>query len=111
MLTRRASMDIGRSLNAFSREARSVIAGSRGFFLRAFSYAGDSSALSARLTVKEVRDRLGTERAKGHRDIPRNMSLRSPFRMHVRGFRSWLFKNLATAKASGFGGPGVTGCG
>ena len=41
---------MGRSLNAFSREARSVIAGSSGFLLRAFSYAGDCRARRARLT-------------------------------------------------------------
>jgi hypothetical protein len=34
-------MDMGRSLKAFSREARSVISGRAGFFLLAFSYAGD----------------------------------------------------------------------
>ena len=28
--------------------------------------------------------------------------------MHVRGFRSWDCRNLATARASGFGGPGWT---
>jgi hypothetical protein len=43
--------------------------------------------------------------------LPLNISFRCPFKIHVRGFRSWLFRNLATARASGFGGPGVIGCG
>jgi hypothetical protein len=45
------------------------------------------------------------------RFLPLNISLRCPFKIHVRGFRSWLFRNFATARASGFGGPGVMGCG
>lgn len=44
-------MDMGRSLKAFSREGRSVISGSAGFFLRAFSYAGDCSARRALFTI------------------------------------------------------------
>lgn len=42
---------MGKSLKAFSREGRSVISGSAGFFLRAFSYAGDCSARRALFTV------------------------------------------------------------
>lgn len=37
---------------------------------------------------------------------PLNISLRWPFKIHVRGFKSWVFRNLARARASGFGGPG-----
>lgn len=44
-------------------------------------------------------------------DLPLNMSLRWPFRIHVRGFKSWLLRKLATAIAAGLGGPGVIGCG
>lgn len=42
----------GRSLKAFSSDARSVISGRRGFFFRAFSYAGVCRARSARLTAE-----------------------------------------------------------
>lgn len=43
---------MGKSLNVFSRDARSVISGRDGFFLRAFSYSGDCSARRARLTLR-----------------------------------------------------------
>jgi len=42
---------MGSSLNVFSSVARSVISGSAGFFLRAFSYAGDWRVRRARLTM------------------------------------------------------------
>lgn len=51
LVTRRARRERGRSLKVFSREARSVISGRRGFFLRALIYASDSRARRARLTA------------------------------------------------------------
>lgn len=81
--------------------------------MRAFSYAGDSIARMARLTIVCMLEyvRLSLHMPRDHvAIIPLNISFLAPLNMHVLIFKSWLIKKFATANASGLGGRGCMGC-